>query len=508
MERPAAPAKEKIKMAASETKNKPEQAEEQINYEQQVEFYALRKEVEGWINQTEPDTKKINEWLGKKNLLLSKLNEKDKDLGSVLFILDTFIASAFPPLRQMALSVIEEGVSRIGNDPRFLGIKLKLTDYLTKHGNQRQIKLGIKLYLGNAEIAIKAAADRVPDSPLPLAYSYYIGRILHYAEPDHQKIKELEDLIFNYITAGKSKQLLKDIFDLTYPSSAPKQASEIIYRLLRHYGVLNRANGKQTIFDAWKEAGAEKWNIGQNIFTIHGIESEHPGISRILRDNFGIENFGRYSPEMLISQYEGFEDTEHPYGIILFPKDDHNGAFYRDRRILDNMWRQLHDKFNVRILEAKSKIDIAKLLLRLNSRYGKYHKISFAIVGGHGTKKNIQFGPPDSPRNFLDIKDLASRGVKRTAVVFFEPNPTIILNSCSTGADDAIGQKMSELMGEESVLIAPDINGGLKSISTVIENDNRLTFYVEYAGEYGNPANTRVYAGGKEKVMKKAAGSL
>ena len=39
-------------------------------------------------------------------------------------------------------------------------------------------------------------------------------------------------------------------------------------------------------------------------------------------------DFGRYPVDVLVEQYDTRDDQEKPYGIVVFPEDDHNGSFY------------------------------------------------------------------------------------------------------------------------------------------------------------------------------------
>lgn len=195
--------------------------------------------------------------------------------------------------------------------------------------------------------------------------------------------------------------------------------------------------------------------IMSNIAAIKKLEVEEPGICKFLLDEYGIANFGRYPTEMLLAQYRNRDDAAHAYGVIIYPKVDWNGSFYGEAQAFEHLFNSVADEFSLRVVECGSKIDIARALITFDKKYnrpdGTGHKISLAIIGGHGTKNGIQFGG-DRPVDNLAVEDLAGKGVQRAAN-FFEDFPTIILASCSTGARDAIGQKLSRQFNAK--LLAP-----------------------------------------------------
>ena len=235
---------------------------------------------------------------------------------------------------------------------------------------------------------------------------------------------------------------------------------------------------------AWSESASSKTGargfggIIENLPTAIQIESQRPGIIRVLSQEFGIKNFGRYPQELLIKQYDDRENQSKSYGVILYPRSDWNGAFLQNQRVFEELAGQLEGKFSIRVVEAESKYDIARALINFRKRYPS-HKISFAIVGGHGTKDSVQFGGIDQ-KHLLFVQDLTGRGVQKTSE-FFEPDPSIILVSCSTGTEGGIGQQLSEMMGAR--VIAPKIPTNIVSINSSIDNEGKLRFDVKYMEE-------------------------
>lgn len=256
-------------------------------------------------------------------------------------------------------------------------------------------------------------------------------------------------------------------------------------------GVLNREFARWGVkssdfLRAWSEAtgfkgeirGLRLRGIPENLPTAIQIESQRPGIIKVLSQEFGVKNFGRYPQELLVKQYDERDDKSKPYGVVLYPRSDWNGAFLANQQVFGELSNQLDGKSNIRVVEAESKYDIARALINFRKRYPA-HKISFAIVGGHGTKDSILFGGTDQ-KHLLHVQDLLGKGVRRTSE-FFDSNPSIILVSCSTGTEGGIGQQLSEMMGAK--VIAPEIPTNISSINSTIDSEGKVTFTVKYVEE-------------------------
>ena len=229
----------------------------------------------------------------------------------------------------------------------------------------------------------------------------------------------------------------------------------------------------------------EVFEVYNNLSTIYKLEEQRPGSAAFLTKDFGIDFFGRYSPEMLVAQYDQRED-DIPYGIIMYPKSYQDGTFYHDKEVFDQMFKSLKSEgVGTRVLEANGKVGLLKHLLRLDRKYGQKNKISFAIIGGHGAEDHIAFGPLPGPldknerrkevldkwyfqqkNSILRIYDLVGRGVSKTKS-FFTEHPSIILSSCKTGTPEGVGQKISELLDAE--LMAPETPSGLTKITTSVD---------------------------------------
>lgn len=259
-------------------------------------------------------------------------------------------------------------------------------------------------------------------------------------------------------------------------------------RALRRHGMeetrLLGIDVDDRMIDTWERCpyGKLEETILHEVEAMVGLEKERPGSTRVLREEFGIENFGKYSREQLASQFDARDDTSLPYGVVIYPKSDYNGAFgiwTGKLNEVDTISRALEETHRVRVYEAGSRTGVVRALLKTKHRYAERGggKIAFALIGGHGTKDSVQFGDGDDMVR-LRTEDLAGRGAARAGQEFFEPGATVILSSCSTGQEGGIAQKMSEALGGR--VIAPDIPTRIDSMNIRTGADGRPEFDVAY----------------------------
>ncbi len=263
-----------------------------------------------------------------------------------------------------------------------------------------------------------------------------------------------------------------------------KKADNLLDRNMEQYGVKFSELRQQ-----WDKSSNDKISsIERNLISMAKLENVKPGISNFLIREYGIYDFSRYPEDLLEDQFEQ-HDNDVPYGLIMYPRNDHNGAFYQGKHVLDSLSKQLSKHgVHVRVVECEGRFDVARQLVRMNKKYGEANKISFAIVGGHGNTDSIEFGGSDKPHT-LKIEDLQGGGTQR-ASSFFVDKPTIMLVSCSTGAENGIGQELSVKLGAK--VVAPSTPTNLEDIK-VRNKGGDLQFIVKY----GDSQTTRRYRAGK-----------
>lgn len=143
---------------------------------------------------------------------------------------------------------------------------------------------------------------------------------------------------------------------------------------------------------------------------------------------FGIRYFGRYSKETLEAIYANLNpqhDKEKPLLLVVFTRNDWNGAFYHSGRTLD----QLTEKFRVLITEVDTEDEFYDKVKEVGQKYGK---INTLVIGGHGQADSIRLGNLDDEKAKLDLTDKDELVQLRP---YLKEKPTVVLVSCSTGKD-------------------------------------------------------------------------
>jgi len=250
----------------------------------------------------------------------------------------------------------------------------------------------------------------------------------------------------------------------------------------------------------YQKMGRKKKNIRENIRVISALEAESHGSTQVLEEKFGIIDFGRYPISVLSEQLKNIDDKESPYGIIMYPRADHNDAFHKDDYYFFKMIKELkNNNINLRVLEVDSIIDAARKFIWLNKKYGDKHKISFMILGGHGAEHTIQFGEDNQLVNSTKLhqENLKGRGVQKIlGKKFFKEDAPIVLISCSTGKEGGIAQNISKIRKAE--VHAPSNETNISSIEANV-SEGRVSFDLDWFGE---PEIKKVYKSGLELILE------
>lgn len=257
----------------------------------------------------------------------------------------------------------------------------------------------------------------------------------------------------------------------------------------------------------WSQCSPRSWDsqceyVQANVECMVALETRRPGSTAVLRKEFGMENFARYLIEQMVDQFDKRDDRSRRYGIAVYPKSDHNGAFWISNRPggraddVVSLRTSLADKFYLRIYEVGSRVGMARVLVGSKERYANHGagKIAFAIIGGHGTKDSIRLGDATETTT-LHATDLLGRGMGRAGGEYLEEGATILLRSCSTGAEGGIGQTLSRVLGVK--VIAPDTPTYVEHMSMTSVLNGVPEFVVRYGkNESGQLAQTMSYESG------------
>lgn len=235
--------------------------------------------------------------------------------------------------------------------------------------------------------------------------------------------------------------------------------------------------------------------IWSNVYRIEFLESQRPGMAKALSDSFGIHNFARYPSPALLWQYDQMGKSDFNYGLLVYPRDDWNGAFY-DEKELSDLFTQMQPEGNewggFIITEADGKLSAIRQMNSIRKQYGS---ASFGIIAGHGSQDTIQFGDNFDRGGVMRTEDISKmiaisnatrprrEDQENPSPPLFKEGSTLILFSCSTGSENGIGSKISELT--RGKVIAPTIPTSPKKIEfTASEEAGGVpSFEVSYQNE-------------------------
>lgn len=287
------------------------------------------------------------------------------------------------------------------------------------------------------------------------------------------------------ITVRSAKSVLEQVVRCGEPSQSAF-VTDLIYDKYKSIATPEQYGlDRSQLADTWKRSGSDYFDIfEQNLTIIKNLEQKRPGAAATLQREFGISDFARYPTEVLVGQIDHISETDKPYGIMITPQEDISGAFYTEeiKSAIDNMHKEMGTKCYLRIVEVGGKFDLARTLIALDRKYGKERKITFAIFGGHGEPNTIYLGKDEKRGIFetQDFLDLVSKTTTRAKVKsFFTPNPTIIMQSCSTGREQGLAQGISLALNAD--VIGPDNPTRIENYRITFSKDGQPHPGVSYA---------------------------
>jgi len=237
-------------------------------------------------------------------------------------------------------------------------------------------------------------------------------------------------------------------------------------------------------------SGNKSGNFGEgaHLRTLQKIERERPGCARMLQDQFGIINFGRYPSRALVSQFDHRNDSELRAGKVVVARKDH-GVIEMGERIFGGLYDDLQKlDAGMRIYEEDSKAGIVKTI-----RDGDYRPAEFIILVGHGRSDRITFGDAAKGEEAVltqdDVRDLRMPYTMRKHTI---EGCDIILVSCVTGKDGGIGQEISRQYPDKTIT-APSEAVSLRSLSATKDAKDHIRIKIEYGSVHVH----RKFMGGK-----------
>ncbi|MFA5953916.1 MAG: hypothetical protein WC817_00040 [Patescibacteria group bacterium] len=384
-------------------------------------------------------------------------------------------------LTRFAIDVIDDLKDSIEEDieqsehSQVAGWGIDLICDLVKQGSKRQRGAG----LGILSKHISLFKEELEDEKKYYTAAICLNTMMVYGNAE--QVKEAADILVGHIQQDPDGKWVPKLVGFLFQGNKTEEFRDTygktaVKPIFEQFGL-----PPEIFFSAWMKSGDDlEYPMRKNIDRIREVEKQQPGACRVLYDEFGIADFGRYPTDLLCKQYEERNDTTKPYGVIVYPRNDYNGAYYLNSMALDEFYKATRGSFSLRAVECATKYNVAHALYDLDKKYNpkdkKGHKISLAIIGGHGTENSIQFGGTDK-RHLLTSEDLKKRNAKGVDS-FLEENSTIILASCSTGADGGIGQELSKMLGAK--VLAPKVRSVVLHYRATQQGRDKWEFDVEY----------------------------
>jgi hypothetical protein len=246
--------------------------------------------------------------------------------------------------------------------------------------------------------------------------------------------------IFAQLTAQDAKKLMSTLVQDI--SSTNITRSLCAGKFMHMFSQIN-VNSKNTFLNFIKKPGA---NPCHTLFS-----------------KYGIYHFARYElTHLKMALDESPLKRDEKLIVISYPNADWNGGFksipnfYPDQTFSNFFDTKRKSKVRLKICESGIQEQLAERLKNIHNKFGS---ADMMIIGGHGSKTNIELGDDrtqgqrgifdnatitwglrDDPRS-LDISD---SDILKTIASCTKPTGAIILKACSTGAgSDSIAQRLS-----------------------------------------------------------------
>ncbi len=205
-----------------------------------------------------------------------------------------------------------------------------------------------------------------------------------------------------------------------------------------------------------------------------------------LHKELGIEYFTRYSKEGLEQTYKNYilgEKNKKPVLLVVFNKNDWNGAFNAVKNAID----QLLPSYRMVIAETSTEDGFYSAIRKTAQKAGK---IDTVVIGGHGTMAEINLGQGRGEKGEIDIND----GDELKALKeYFITSPVIVLISCETGKyeDFTVGAMISHSLN--ATVIAMEKPSNIKPNGFLLDTKGRVQDMLVWKGK------TRRYVGGEKQ---------
>ncbi|MBN2478515.1 hypothetical protein JXB01_04470 [Candidatus Micrarchaeota archaeon] len=413
----------------------------------------------------------------------------------------TFYKKADKETKKLILNAVELVLNE--KDAWIRGGCWNLIFYCSVFYNSKGERQGVKKALNEFKDAIKALKDISKEKLLTRTYvtmvlnnavkSYSTGVFKTLGNETNEIIKSMQgeelkkqSLFLLSSLAGKSDKTAKDIKNLGkvlelvykdgYGEQEKKQAVKALEVLIEKedFGeilkLIPEVSKKQEYLPMEK-----KINLAYGTYTL----GEKNMLELLFKKK--IHFFLRYTKEELERQLyqidkdykpkyvtlkELKEQEKKPVFLVVYNQNDYNGAFYKD----DTKFNFLSKYFNVVVYEVGAESQFYYSVKETGKKYGE---ITHLLIGGHGTPEHILLGYPYEEQK-IDLTDIE----EMKKIKGYTKDSVLILESCSTGAEGGIGEKLKDALGVKN-LFAPKTPAFIKQGGYKINYKNKKPVITE-----------------------------
>jgi hypothetical protein len=177
---------------------------------------------------------------------------------------------------------------------------------------------------------------------------------------------------------------------------------------------------------------SKNYNLKKNPYLFFKNHNENYTISSVPCENSKAhllylydKKIGKFTP---IKINETIHKTK-KIALLIYPSVDHNNAF--NHRVCNKTFKKTQKDFHLFLAKPKSIQHLKNAISDFNKIYGL---IDCLWIQGHGQKNNLKMNHGE----FFNYKSLSKHSIS-----LLHPNAKIFLDSCNTGKDGGLAQRLS-----------------------------------------------------------------
>lgn len=299
-----------------------------------------------------------------------------------------------------------------------------------------------------------------------------------------QRVVALEQsFVPETINSVRAGHLVEEILSATGAENENIYKEHLVQGIIQAFGLDEAA-----VISAWHSGTSRKrfdTARTRTLSVMTELEQYQPGLTKALADTFGIKNFGRYSPDLLIDMYREHIESNRPYLLVLQSTEDYNDAFHVPHT-MDHLNAQLQNKgFGLKIYECGTELEAYKAALHAKWRHKQTGAfVAGVLVSGHGKPQRVILGV--GQQDHLSASRLRDTSLEHLATAL-APGARVVFNSCSAGKENnkqthSIAYYMARALGVTA--ISPRTKVAYSGIRVVRSGRDAVNLLIHHRTKY------------------------